>query len=54
MDVSHHNTDIQLNPVIVGDLKLYFSARGSDKDYILEYFVNMKTGEKTEYNDSKR
>ena len=54
MDVSHHNTDIQLNPVVVGDLKLYFSARGSDKHYILEYFINMKTGEKTEYNDSKR
>ncbi len=54
MDVSPHNTDIQLNPVIVGDLKLYFSARGNNKHYILEYFVNMKTGERTEYNDSKR
>ena len=54
MDVSPKNTDIQLNPVVVGDLKLYFSARCNNKHYILEYFVNMKTGEKTEYNDSRR
>ena len=53
MDVSHHNTDIQLNPVIVGDLKLYYSARGDNKHYNLEYFVNMKTGEKTDYHESE-
>ena len=53
MDVSHHNTDIQLNPVIVGDLKLYYSARGDNKHYNLEYFINMKTGEKTDYHESK-
>jgi len=54
MNVSHHNTDIQLNTVIVGDLKMYFSARGGNEYADLEYFVNMKTGVRTEWHGDKR